>query len=142
MYIRHRSVWTIPFRHTWSWIFRKIMDLRLHIRRYVCVSVGDGTNTNAWEDNWLHCGPLSAYLSYRYLCGNGLDHSANVHDMIDVIGNAWPTERVSCHQNLSNVVVPSDEFGRMEGFTWCVASFFGIHCLVLSYWPLPDCGLA
>ena len=68
------------------------MDLRQQIRGYVRVSVGDGRNTNAWEDNWLHCGPLSAYLSYRHLSGIGLDHSANVHDMIHVIGNAWPTE--------------------------------------------------
>ena len=107
MYIWHRPVWTIPIRHTWSWIFRKIMDLRQHIRGFVRVSVGDGRNTNAWEDSWLHDGPLSAHLPYRYLCGNGLDHSASVHDMIDVIGNAWPTEWVIRYPNLSNVVVPT-----------------------------------
>ena len=83
------------------------MDLRHHIRRYVRVSVGNGRNTNAWEDSWLHCGPLSAHVSYRKLCGNGLDHSANVHDMIDVIGNVWPSEWVNRYPNLSNVVVPT-----------------------------------
>ena len=71
------------------------------------VSVGDGRNTNAWEDSWLHCGPLYAHLPYPYLCGNGLDHTANVHDTIDVIGNGWPTEWVIRYPILSNVYVPT-----------------------------------
>ncbi|XP_022040694.1 uncharacterized mitochondrial protein AtMg00310-like [Helianthus annuus] len=48
---------------TWSW--RKIIQLRHVIRKYVWSDVGNGRDTSAWFDFWSDLGPLGDFLSPR-----------------------------------------------------------------------------
>ncbi|XP_024990681.1 uncharacterized protein LOC112524970 [Cynara cardunculus var. scolymus] len=69
--LRTNHFWLVRKSSNWSWVFRKLLDIRIHVRQYFVSQIGDGTDTNAWEDSWLPCGPLSAFMSYRFIysCG-------------------------------------------------------------------------
>ena len=63
---QHRF-WTVRCGPKWSWILRKLMDLRPVFRRFIRLRVGDGRTADACEDSWLWCGPLSSFISYRFI---------------------------------------------------------------------------
>ncbi|KAJ9535252.1 hypothetical protein OSB04_un001657 [Centaurea solstitialis] len=54
--------------------------------------VGNGLNTNAWEDGWLECGHLSRYISYRLIHSAGFTPTTNVHDLIHSLEDTWPMQ--------------------------------------------------
>ncbi|KAJ9536430.1 hypothetical protein OSB04_un000388 [Centaurea solstitialis] len=90
--INSSNFWIIRKTNAWSWVLRKMMDLRNVLRPHVISRIGDGRNTHAWEDTWLRCGPLSSVISYRHIHGYGFNTSTTVREFLDQIDGTWPAD--------------------------------------------------
>ncbi|KAL2224043.1 UNVERIFIED_CONTAM: hypothetical protein Sindi_3033300 [Sesamum indicum] len=56
--LRDTSIWTIR-EHGGSWVWRKILHLRIFLRSMVDHQIGDVRRFYLWQDPWHHLGPLS-----------------------------------------------------------------------------------
>ncbi|KAJ9536532.1 hypothetical protein OSB04_un000284 [Centaurea solstitialis] len=93
--IRNHSFWDIRPNQKWSWLFRKILNIRPYIREFFFFQVGTGTMINAWRDTWLSAGPLSSIISYRRFHNAGFDLSSTARDVILNSNGHWPPDWVS-----------------------------------------------
>ncbi|KAJ9566946.1 hypothetical protein OSB04_002912 [Centaurea solstitialis] len=93
------NMWIVRKSTRWSWVLAKIMEIRPLFRMQIHTTVGNGVNTNAWEDNWLNCGPLSSFISSVAELG------ASIHGQ-------WPPAWVNRFDDLSNVAFPVLDDGR------------------------------
>jgi len=89
-YLSSTNFWLVRKSSRWSWVFRKIMDTRPCLRRFFHLRVGDGLATNAWEDTWLPCGPLSSIVSYRLIHMAGFTVDTTVAQFLTHNGGVWP----------------------------------------------------
>ncbi|XP_024964889.1 uncharacterized protein LOC112505175 [Cynara cardunculus var. scolymus] len=113
----------------WSWVFRKLLDLRSHLRRFLFSQIGDGRNTNAWEDAWLSCGPLSAFISYRFVHSCGFSTLTTVCDLIISWNGNWPDDWCQRFDMLQNSPLPlltSDCDRVLWGDTYTLCSDFTV----------------
>ena len=69
--------------------------------------MGDGCHTHAWEDDWLSCGPLSSFVSYRFIHASGYTVDYTVHDFLSSNNGAWPITWVEHYPHLSEIVLPN-----------------------------------
>ncbi|KAJ9557288.1 hypothetical protein OSB04_011902 [Centaurea solstitialis] len=74
----------------WSWVLAKLMSIRSDIRHFITIRIGDGDSTNAWEDNWLSCGPLASFVPYRLIHSVGFTVDATVKQLVDTFHDGWP----------------------------------------------------
>ncbi|KAJ9560797.1 LOW QUALITY PROTEIN: hypothetical protein OSB04_005957 [Centaurea solstitialis] len=94
--------WIVKPHSSWSWVFRKMLELRTHIRPYIHKEIRDGHTTHAWEDSWLQCGALAPLVSYRQIHRQGFIVDMSVLDVIDT----WPNDWVMRYQPLATVPLP------------------------------------
>ncbi|KAJ9536550.1 hypothetical protein OSB04_un000302 [Centaurea solstitialis] len=104
--LRFHEFWTARRNTRWSWVLGKMMGLRHEIRRFVSVHVGNGLSTNAWEDNWLACGPLSGIVSTRFMHGMSFSVATTVRQLLDTFHDGWPDEWTNRYPMLTNVGLP------------------------------------
>ncbi|KAJ9547121.1 hypothetical protein OSB04_019664 [Centaurea solstitialis] len=88
--IREHSFWLIKPTTRWSWVFRKILDIRDSVREFFFYQIGSGYQTNAWADSWMEAGPLSSLIPYRRFTREGFHVDTRVRDLIDVCNGVWP----------------------------------------------------
>ncbi|KAJ9536675.1 LOW QUALITY PROTEIN: hypothetical protein OSB04_un000148 [Centaurea solstitialis] len=116
--LNHANFWIVRKSNTWSWVLRKMMDLRNFIRPHITVTIGDGRNTHAWEDTWLDCGPLVTLISYRHIHRQGFDTSTTVQDFLLTVGGNWPNEWVERHPPIANLPLPTIVDGALDSVLW------------------------
>ncbi|KAJ9536013.1 hypothetical protein OSB04_un000819 [Centaurea solstitialis] len=112
------NFWLIRRHSEWSWVLRKMMALRGIIRPYVRISIGDGRNTHAWEDNWLDTGPLAPLISYRRIHTQGFTTHTTVREFFDGVGGEWPDEWVTRYPILSTVQMPTISDDGRDTVRW------------------------
>ncbi|KAJ9541737.1 hypothetical protein OSB04_028243 [Centaurea solstitialis] len=93
--IRQHSFWTLKPKQQWSWVFRKILDIRQSVRYFFVYQLGNGLRVNAWEDKWLEVGPLSGLISYRRFTSAEFDIHTTANDLLVTCNGAWPDMWVS-----------------------------------------------
>lgn len=49
---KHKHLWTLPMPTDCSWIWKKILKLRVLARQFISYQLGDGRNTWFWFDPW------------------------------------------------------------------------------------------
>ncbi|KAJ9537654.1 hypothetical protein OSB04_030387 [Centaurea solstitialis] len=101
------NFWTFIPTNNSSWIWRKLVELREQFRPFFFNQLGNGVNTNAWEDKWIAIGPLSSFLPYRLMHGEGFHKGSNVAEVISGLNHAWPQAWTQRHPPLANVALPS-----------------------------------
>ncbi|KAJ9557505.1 hypothetical protein OSB04_012119 [Centaurea solstitialis] len=106
-YLRDTHFWTVRKSGRWSWVFSKIMDIRPLIRASIKVLIGNGLLTNAWDDNWVSCGPLSSFITPRFVHNNDLTMHTSAAELISVTGGVWPTPWVDRMPILVDHPMPS-----------------------------------
>ncbi|XP_024976218.1 uncharacterized protein LOC112514118 [Cynara cardunculus var. scolymus] len=100
--IKRLSIWNraLLVKHVWdvvrrrdslwvSWIYGQ------YLRSSHFWMIGDGRATNAWEDNWLSYGHLSAFISYRFVHSCGFSTSTTVRDLLQHWDVLWGEDRNS-----------------------------------------------
>ena len=83
-----------------------MMNLHLEMRRFVNVRIGDGEITNAWEDSWLSCGPLSTFTQYRFMYSCSFTRTTSVRHLLDTFHDGWPDDWTNCFPLLPSVALP------------------------------------
>ncbi|KAJ9536667.1 LOW QUALITY PROTEIN: hypothetical protein OSB04_un000140 [Centaurea solstitialis] len=116
--LNHANFWIVRKSNNWSWVLRKMMDLRNIIRPHLAVAIGDGRDTHAWEDTCLDCGPLVTLISYRHIHRQGFDTSTTVREFIDTVGGNWPNEWVERHPPIANLPLPTIVDGALDSVSW------------------------
>ncbi|KAJ9535153.1 hypothetical protein OSB04_un001767 [Centaurea solstitialis] len=116
--LRNAFFWTAKRTTRWSWVLAKIMSLRTDIRNFVSIRVGDGLTTNAWEDAWLPCGRLSAFIPYRFIHMEGFSVDTKVMDLVDTFTNGWPELWKDRFPVLSSSPLPVLQHGVSDDYFW------------------------
>ncbi|XP_024976201.1 uncharacterized protein LOC112514101 [Cynara cardunculus var. scolymus] len=93
--------------YNWSWVLHKLLDLRPQLQRFRNSQIGDGHDSNAWEDNWLSCGHLSSFIFYRFVHSSGFSTNTTVREYIQRLDGVWPTDWCLSYAVLANSPLPS-----------------------------------
>ncbi|KAJ9536659.1 LOW QUALITY PROTEIN: hypothetical protein OSB04_un000132 [Centaurea solstitialis] len=112
------NFWVIRKSNAWSWVLRKMMELRDVLRPHIKVIIGDGRSTHSWEDTWLDCGPLVSLITYRRIHGQGFNASTTVRDFLDICDGSWPPDWVNRIPNLLSQSLPLVEDGVADVVRW------------------------
>ncbi|GJW51394.1 hypothetical protein Tco_0092745, partial [Tanacetum coccineum] len=116
--IKDRNFWEIPFRGNMTWGWRKILQLRPLIRKFIWHKVGDGSRVSIWYDQWCGVSPLSNIVSSRDMYRVGLNPSSTVDEVL-VDGNlAWPSELCVKYPIISSIPVPHSGHGSVDALEW------------------------
>ncbi|XP_024964671.1 uncharacterized protein LOC112504947 [Cynara cardunculus var. scolymus] len=69
--------------------------------------IGDGRDTNAWEDSWLPCGPLSAFMTYRFIYSCGFSPATTIRELVMSLNGVWPDDWCARFDVLNSFPLPS-----------------------------------
>ncbi|XP_024962541.1 uncharacterized protein LOC112502766 [Cynara cardunculus var. scolymus] len=83
-----------------------MLDLCSQLRRFLFSQVSDGRDTNAWEDGWLSCGHLSAFISYRFVHLSGFSTLTTVRDLLMSWDGVRPDDWTSRFTELHSSPLP------------------------------------
>jgi hypothetical protein len=117
-YLRGENLWVARVTQRWSWVLRKIMLIRPQIRPFIKSTIGNGSLVNAWEDFWMGCGPLSSFISYRFIHASGLSVTTTVSDLALAFSSSFPDAWTSRFPSLVNVSLPVIRDNAQDGLTW------------------------
>ncbi|GJW76159.1 putative reverse transcriptase domain-containing protein [Tanacetum coccineum] len=101
-----------------SWAWRKVLQLRHIIRKFIWHKIGDGQRTSIWYDHWCHLSPLAEVVSYRDIHRAGLLPSSKVADVMVSGSLVWPIDLSSKYSNLLSIAAPSISAGTMDTIEW------------------------
>ncbi|KAJ9535488.1 hypothetical protein OSB04_un001387 [Centaurea solstitialis] len=116
--LRDMIFWSARKTNRWSWVLRKMMGIREEMRRYVSVRIGNGLTTNAWEDSWLQCGPLSEFVSHRFIHAADFSVNTTVHQLITEFSDGWPINWMERYPILSSAELPTITDGVDDVTCW------------------------
>ncbi|KAJ9540805.1 hypothetical protein OSB04_027311 [Centaurea solstitialis] len=117
-YIRQHSFWLLKPKLSWSWVFRRILDTRLLVRRFFVYQLGSGETVNAWADTWLDAGPLSDIISFRRFTSEGYHLRTSVRDLIVECDGSWPIVWVIWNPIAFDQHVPNLTDGAADVVRW------------------------
>ncbi|KAJ9535959.1 hypothetical protein OSB04_un000877 [Centaurea solstitialis] len=116
--LRNMGLWTARKNNRWSWVLTKMMGIREDVRRFVSVRVGDGQTTNAWEDAWLPCGPLSEFVPHRFIHAHSFSVGTTVKQLLDTFHDGWPDYWVNRFPELATVALPTLQNDVQDACCW------------------------
>ncbi|GJS65357.1 putative reverse transcriptase domain, reverse transcriptase zinc-binding domain protein [Tanacetum coccineum] len=128
-----RSFWDIPCRGHMSWGWRKILQIRSHVRPFIQTRDCDGSSTSAWFDNWNSHSPLANLISSRDIHGAGFNLSSKVNDLIVNNSWIWPIDWLVKYPVLNSIVVPP-LFTSCDRMVWVDLSNTDVGFLVSNVW--------
>ncbi|KAJ9536655.1 hypothetical protein OSB04_un000128 [Centaurea solstitialis] len=117
-YLQGNSLWSTTPKASWSWVFRKLLDLRPLVRRFFFHRIGNGEHTNAWMDTWLDCGSLSETIPYRRFSSMGFTTTTTARDLLLTCGSAWPTAWCQIYPNIQLLDLPVLQDTTQDEVCW------------------------
>ncbi|GKA29557.1 putative reverse transcriptase domain-containing protein [Tanacetum coccineum] len=130
--LRGRSLWEVQPKSTMSWGWRKILELREHVRPFIWAAMGNGQKTSLWYDQWCLQSPLIRYLSPRDISRAGHNLQTCVADLlIHGVWN-WPTTWITKAPILESIPALDLDSARHDFMQWCDANGnktgFSVRC--------------
>ncbi|GJZ03831.1 hypothetical protein Tco_0537106 [Tanacetum coccineum] len=127
-------IWKLLTMKESLWAWRKVLQLRPFIRKFVWHKIGVGNHTSIWFNQWCHLSPLADFILYRDMYRAGLSSSSKVADLLATGSLVWPPELVGTYPNLLSISSPSILVGTLDKLEW--KSWNGIikPFLVSSVW--------
>ncbi|KAJ9544912.1 hypothetical protein OSB04_024619 [Centaurea solstitialis] len=127
-YIRNGTVWNINVKPWWSWLIRKLFDIRPLVKRFIFSKLGDGLSTMAWSDWWVCNGPLSDLIPYRQFTALGVTRDSNVREVLQACGSSWPATWIERCPDLQPIDLPTVVPDTADTLCWrsldgCMSDF-------------------
>ncbi|GJY93983.1 RNA-directed DNA polymerase, eukaryota, reverse transcriptase zinc-binding domain protein [Tanacetum coccineum] len=120
--LRGRSLWEVQPKSTMSWGWRKILELREHVRPFIWAAMGNGQKTSLWYDQWCLQSPLIWYFSLRDIPRAGHNLQTCVADLlIHGVWN-WPTTWITKAPILESIPALNLDSTRHDFMQWCEAN--------------------
>nr|GEW18611.1 hypothetical protein [Tanacetum cinerariifolium] len=116
--IKDRNFWELPCRGKMSWAWRKVLQLRPFIRKFVWHSIGDGTRTSIWYDQWCSLSLLADFISTRDMFRAGLSTTSKVPDVMGTNSLEWPRELQVKYPSLLSILTPRLLIGSQDKLEW------------------------
>ncbi|GJR53134.1 putative RNA-directed DNA polymerase [Tanacetum coccineum] len=116
--LRNRSFWDLPIKDNVSWGWLKLLQLRVLVRPFFWVKLGNGRDTSVWHDSWCsHC-PLSRFISPRDIYSEGFNNQAMVADF--VLNNVWtwPQAWIAKAPILNLILAPNLDENTIDCIRW------------------------
>ncbi|GJV95333.1 reverse transcriptase domain-containing protein [Tanacetum coccineum] len=116
--LRNRSFWDLPIKDNVSWGWLKLLQLRVLVRSFFWVKLGNGRDTSVWHDSWCpHC-PLSHFISPQDIYSDGFNNQAMVADF--VLNNAWtwPQAWIAKAPILNLIPAPNLDENTVDCIRW------------------------
>ncbi|XP_071714436.1 uncharacterized protein [Rutidosis leptorrhynchoides] len=85
--LKKRNFWDFKAAVDSCWSWKKIMQNRELIAKFIVKRIGNGSHTSAWFDNWHPVGPLCKFIGYRDLYEAGFKKNEMVADI--VVNGDW-----------------------------------------------------
>nr|GEZ92368.1 hypothetical protein [Tanacetum cinerariifolium] len=131
--LKGRNFCDFPLRGNMSWGWRKILQLRPTIRRFIWSKIGNGANTSLWFDRWTDLEPIGCFVAHRDMARAGLTPNSKVHDVIINGTWLWPHDLIAKFPVLNNYNVPinDEDVDRLvwrDIHAWDVSSSLGVVC--------------
>ncbi|GKB10952.1 hypothetical protein Tco_0844875 [Tanacetum coccineum] len=110
-----RNFWDVPLRGNMSWGWRKILQLRPIVRKFIWHKIGNGMRTSLWFDTWCEAGPLANQVSSRDIHRSGLNSKSMVIDIVHDGNWIWPQELLEKYPILNSYTLQiSNKCDRLE----------------------------
>ncbi|XP_022019593.1 uncharacterized protein LOC110919635 [Helianthus annuus] len=114
-----RSLWDVQPRGSVSWGWRKILAIKTAIRPFVWKVVRNGSQTNAWSDNWSQLCPLNSFITPRNIANAGFNLNSSLTDLIDDNGQSkWPRAWYDIYPVLIGLSVPQLTQNMEDSTAW------------------------
>nr|GEU32489.1 hypothetical protein [Tanacetum cinerariifolium] len=111
-------IWKLLSKKESLWAWRKVLQLRLIIRKFVWHKIGDGNHTYNWFDQWCHLSPLADFISHRDMYRAGLSSSSKVADLFASGSLVWPHDLMSKYPTLLDISSPTISVGILDKLEW------------------------
>ncbi|GJS32596.1 putative reverse transcriptase domain, reverse transcriptase zinc-binding domain protein [Tanacetum coccineum] len=116
--LRGRTIWDVQPKANMSYGWRKLLQLREHVKPFFWSCIGNGMNTSLWYDTWsTHC-PLSKLLSPRDITREGYSIHTCVADLIVNGAWNWPLSWLAKAPNLGLVPTPTLTASSQDRRKW------------------------
>ncbi|GJZ11870.1 putative reverse transcriptase domain-containing protein [Tanacetum coccineum] len=106
--LKGRNIWDVHAQWNISWGWRKILQIRKHIRHFPWVQIGTGCNTSVWFDKWDIHWTLIDHLTLRIVSRAGFCLEDRVADLVVCPGLT---------QDMQDNVVWILQDGKMKDFS-------------------------
>ncbi|GJX12117.1 hypothetical protein Tco_0201976 [Tanacetum coccineum] len=117
--LKGRSFWAIPLNDAdMSWGWRKLLQLRDHVRPFIWTKIGNGNLASAWYDTWDHQCPLINWLSPRDIASAGFHIKSVVAELISNGDWIWPQVWLRKAPNLNQIRVPILAANSQDATYW------------------------
>lgn len=117
------SFWDVKAKASDSWLWTSLLKLRHLAKRFIKCSIGNGTKTWFWHENWTPFGPLLDYLGENGPMNLRIPRNARVSDACNSEGWRLASPRsdqaLSLQIYLSTIHLPSDSQVN-DQFDWYV----------------------
>lgn len=115
--LSNRNFWDVPLRGNMSWGWRRILQLRPILRRFIWKKIGNGQNTSLWFDKWSEMEPLINRISARDIHRSGLNFQSCVSEVVNQGTWYWPPDLLAKYPFLImyNTPIRTDQ---QDGLEW------------------------
>lgn len=134
--IRDRNFWDIPCRGNMTWSWRKLLQIRPLIRRFIWYTICNGAKASAWFDSWCDASPLASIVSSRDIFRAGFSLGDSVSDIVSNEGWVWPIQWFSRYPSLASIPVPQLVNHMEDRLAWRTSDGSFKHFSVSTVW---DC---
>lgn len=90
-YLRDNIFWTRDFSRGASWIWRRLINLRVLARQHLVCNIVSGQQALFWHDNWTSSGPLILLTCHTGPMVTGISLLSTVSEAVS--GSSWALPR-------------------------------------------------
>jgi hypothetical protein len=119
-HLHDRTFWNYKQRNNCCWSWRKLCQLRPVFRQHFWYLIGDGSQTNAWYDQWDKIGPLGNVVTTRDIYRAGFSITSTVADLF--VQGVWslPIEWGNKYAVIKQVRPPIIHLNESDQVQWSV----------------------
>ncbi|GKA81906.1 sodium/hydrogen exchanger 6 [Tanacetum coccineum] len=99
------SFWDVPCLGDVSWGWRKLLQIRPHVRPFIWHKINNGRSTSMWFDRWADPCPLRDMFTVRNIVRSDFSLSDTVSDLISNGSWRWPHDWSSRFPNVVNIPI-------------------------------------
>ncbi|GKA67296.1 putative RNA-directed DNA polymerase, eukaryota, reverse transcriptase zinc-binding domain protein [Tanacetum coccineum] len=140
--LRGRTLWDVQPSANMSYGWRKLLQLREHVKPFFWSCIGNGMNTSLLYDMWsTHC-PLSRFLTPRDIAREWYSIQTRVADLLVNGAWNWPLSWLAKAPNLGLIPAPNIVLARQDCIKWHATNGTMTDFSVKCAWEvLRPCGI-